>query len=84
MLAGCVHTGVVDQDVKAAECLDGLIEHALDRLLVADVRLHRVCLPAARFDSARRLLGARPVVEIVNHDIRTLGPEDGCGSPSDP
>ena len=55
-VAGKGDRGVVDQNVEAAEVIDGAAHHALDLGLDGQVGRHRQAAPARRLDLAHRVV----------------------------
>src|SRR2546428_3228716 len=61
--------GVVDEDIDLAEGVDGLADHPVDALEVADVGPEGQALAAERADGVGRRLGG-PLLEVDRYDVR--------------
>ena len=62
--------------MQRAEMADRLAEHRLDLVFLADIRLDHDRLAADALDDMRRLVGGRPIANVIDHDIRP-----GLGKP---
>ncbi len=60
--------GVVDEDVQAAEAVDGLVDHHLGLFLDGDVRCEGERFPTGLLDALCDELGRRPLEAVVDGD----------------
>jgi 16S rRNA C967 or C1407 C5-methylase (RsmB/RsmF family) len=75
--------GVVDQDVAAAEGVDGSLHHPLAEILCRDVAVARHRTPAHRLDHRLDRLEARRLVEVVDHHRRAIARQPQRDLPPD-
>ena len=73
LLARHLEAGVVDQDVEAAELLDGVGHHPVARLAVAQVRLDRDVRTPGLLEQRGRLVGVGLLLgQVGERDIGAL------------
>src|SRR4051794_26172499 len=75
--------GVVDQDVETAEPVDGLLDRALAKLLVADVAGYRDRAAAFAFDDLLGLRGIVMLAQIEDRDVSAFASVERRDSSAD-